>query len=151
MLKWMFSKLDKDNSGEIDKVELLSEIHNSPYLADLFGFGQEIQREDYMVRFSNLFENIGRDDTISFDEFHMFFQLRDNKLTPKKRIASNKGPAGNRQRSRSPGRDHQRSRSPGGDHQRSQSPQKRTSGSQSAQNRTNSARSPSPNKRSTSA
>ena len=82
----MFSKLDKDNSGEIDKVELLTEIHNSPYLADIFGFGTEIQSPDYMIRFENIFDNIGRDNTISFDEFHMFFQVRDNKLTPKQKI-----------------------------------------------------------------
>ena len=80
-LSYIFKKIDKDNTGEIDKVELMQELHKNPELASLFGFETEAMDADYMTKFEQLFSTLGRGDDISYSEFVEFFSSRGEKKT----------------------------------------------------------------------
>lgn len=76
LLKWMFKKLDKDQSGTVDKIELIQEFHNNPELAKLFGFFEQVSSPRYLERFNQIFEKIGvgQKHEISISEFLLFFE-----------------------------------------------------------------------------
>ena len=88
-LSYIFKKVDKDGTGQIDKVELMQELHQNPELARLFGFETEAMDPNYMVKFEQLFRTLGQGDDISYDEFVTFFsQAAEKKPTESLSIPS---------------------------------------------------------------
>ena len=96
-LRWMFSKLDKDNSGTIDKVELMQEFHQNPDLAELFGLREHAEHPHYMERFEEVFSNIGLSGKFEFsfedlvDFFGMQTQPEKQKVSREKKKPTSKG------------------------------------------------------------
>lgn len=76
LVKYMFNKLDKDLSGQVDRLELLQEIHSNPELAELFNLKSLVTDDSYVVKFNEMYKRVAGDrDSITLPELNQFFHL----------------------------------------------------------------------------
>ena len=112
-LSYIFKKIDKDGTGQIDKVELMQELHQNPELATLLGFQAASMDSDYMHQFEQMFSALGHGDDVSYMEFMQFFMNRTEEGNKKETMKKEMGKEGKKspKRKLSP-RKEQRSLSP---------------------------------------
>lgn len=92
LLRWVFSKIDYNNSGGVSKNLLLKEFHTNTDLAKLFGLPTQIGDFDYVEKFGYIFDEITTEDELTFNEFITFFQVSKHKAAQKKQYEARASP-----------------------------------------------------------